>query len=366
MKNGYYSYERIDETGAHYRMIIGERSNGKTYGALLKIVKNYVDNGKQSAYVRRYREDFVGKRGATLFASLEHDDQISKLTGGEWNCVYYYSGAWYLALREDGGKPQKDEKPFCYGFALNNVEHDKSTSYPDITLIVFDEFLSRSFYLTNEFVIFMNVISTIIRQRDDVVIYMLGNTVSKYAPYFAEMGIDKIKEMEQGQIDIYSYGDSDLKVAVEYAEAIDDSIKASKAYFAFDNPSLNMITKGDWEFDLYPHMKIKYKPKDVKLYYFIEFDGELLQCEIIKNTEGLFTFIHRKTTEIKSKKDILFTTKVDANPYHFRRLTKPTNERTKLILDLLKSEKVFFQDNSVGETLRNYINWCTKTDLFRN
>lgn len=366
METGFYSYERIDETGAQYRMIIGERSNGKTYGALLKILKNYVENNKQSAYVRRYREDFVGKRGNTLFAALESNNVIDELTGGEWNGVYYYAGAWYLCLRDGQNKPIKDERPFCYGFALNDVEHDKSTSYPDITLVVFDEFLSRKFYLTNEFVIFMNVLSTIIRQRDNVVIYMLGNTVSKYAPYFNEMGIDRIKDMVQGQIDIYKYGDSNLTVAVEYAEAIDDSIKASKDYFAFDNPSLSMITHGEWEFDLYPHMIYKYRPKDVKIYYFIEFDDELLQCEVIKNEEGVFTFIHRKTTEIKNKKDIVFTTRTDANPYHFRRITKPTNEKTKLILDLLKAEKVFFQDNSVGETLRNYLNWCNKTDLFRN
>ena len=39
MSNGYYSYDDIDATEAQYRMVIGERSNGKTYGALLKIVE---------------------------------------------------------------------------------------------------------------------------------------------------------------------------------------------------------------------------------------------------------------------------------------------------------------------------------------
>lgn len=366
MNSGYYSYERIDATNAHYRMIIGERSNGKTYGALLKIVKNYVDNGKQSAYIRRYREDFVGKRGNHLFDSLINDNKISELTGGEWNCVYYYSGAWWLAVKEDGNsKVIKDDKPFCFGFALNNVEHDKSVTYPNITLVVFDEFLSRNYYLNNEFVIFMNVLSTIIRQRDDVVVYMLGNTVSKYAPYFAEMGIDRIKDMEQGQIDVYAYGESKLRVAVEYAEALDDSMKQSKDYFAFNNPALSMITGGEWEFDLYPHMIYKYRPKDVKLNYFIDFDDELLHCEIIKVDGGVITFVHRKTTEIKNAKDIVFTTKIDANPYHYRRITKPTTEKTKLIYDLLKSEKVFFQDNSVGESMKNYLMWCQKTDMFR-
>lgn len=253
MENGYYSYKDIDETNAQYRMIIGERSNGKTYGALLKILKNYIELGKQGAYIRRYREDFTGKRGATLFAGIESNNEIEKLTNGEYNSVQYYAGCWYLKY-QDGNKPIKDSKPFCYGFAINSMEHDKSTSYPDITTIVFDEFLSRSFYLTNEFVLFMNVISTIIRQRNDVVVYMLGNTVSQYSPYFKEMGIESIKDMKQGDIDIYKYGDSDLRVAVEYAPSVGDSIKKSGDYFAFNNPSLQMITEGNWEFDLYPHI----------------------------------------------------------------------------------------------------------------
>lgn len=363
-ENGYYSYKDIDATEAQYRMIIGERSNGKTYGALLKMIDNYVDNDKQSAYIRRYREDFVGKRGNTLFAAIEASGYIEEKTNGEWNGVYYYSGAWYLKYQEGGEKPIKDDKPFCYGFAINNMEHDKSTSYPNVTLVVFDEFLSRSFYLNNEFVLFMNVISTIVRQRDDVTIYMLGNTVSNYSPYFNEMGITGVKDMKQGDIDVYSYGESSLKVAIEYAPALSDTIKASKNYFAFDNPSLQMITDGEWEFDLYPHMQYKYKPKDIKMFYFIKFDNELLQCEIIKNSDGLYTFIHRKTTEIKSSRDLLFTQEIDANPMHVRRITKPNNEKAKLAFELLKSEKVFFQDNSVGEIVRNYMMWCQKTDMF--
>ena len=365
--NGYYSYEDIDNTGAQYRMIIGERSNGKTFGALLKALMNYIENGKQTAYIRRYREDFVGKRGATLFAAIEKEVNISELTNGEWECISYYSGAWYLAYYDK--KVVRDEKPFCYGFALNQMEHDKSTSYPDVTLIIFDEFLSRTFYLTNEFVLFMNVLSTIIRQRDDVIVYMLGNTVSQYSPYFDEMGIN-IKKMQQGTIDIVRYGESKLKVAVEYPSATVD-VKKSNDYFAFDNPQLSMITEGAWEFDLYPHMTYKYLPKDIKAIYFIEFNDELLQCEIIKTEEsnGYFTFIHRKTSELKDEKNkntVIFSNHITADRRYEKRLTKPTTERGKLYAQLLFSEKTFFQDNSVGECIRNYIEWSKTTPPFRS
>ena len=32
-------------------------------------------------------------------------------------------------------------------------------------------------------------------------------------------------------------------------------------YFAFNNPKLQMITSGAWEMAIYPHNKVKYKPK---------------------------------------------------------------------------------------------------------
>lgn len=99
------------------------------------------------------------------------------------------------------------------------MEHDKSTNYDGIINAVLDEFLTRSYYLPNEFVLFMNVLSTIIRDRDNVKIFMMGNTVNQYCPYFAEMGLTHIKEMKKGDIDVYEYGESGLTVAVEYTDS---------------------------------------------------------------------------------------------------------------------------------------------------
>ncbi|MGC5276152.1 hypothetical protein ACPXAM_23725, partial [Escherichia coli] len=88
--------------------------------------------------------------------------------------------------------------------------------------------------------------------------YMLGNTVNKYCPYFAEMGLEHIPKMTQGTIDVYAYGNSDLTVAVEYCKSPDSKVKeASHKYFAFNNPKLEMITGGAWELNIYPHLPYK-------------------------------------------------------------------------------------------------------------
>ena len=304
----YYSIAPILSKNCQYNLIIGERSNGKTFSALELIIRRWVEDSEQGGYIRRWKEDYRGKRGSQLFAAVEDAGVISQLTEGQWDQTYYYSGKWYLAKKdEELDKIVHEEEPFCYAFALSDMEHDKSTAYPKITTIVFDEFLTRQYYLQNEFVLFMNTLSTIIRHRNNVQIFMLGNTVNKYCPYFKEMGLKHITQMEQGSIDVYTYGTSKLKVAVEYCKSPTSKGKASDLYFAFDNPSLAMITGGVWEIDMYPHCPIKFKKSDIIFIFFIQFDDALLQCEVVNVDDMYFLFIHEKTTPLKHPDtDIVF------------------------------------------------------------
>lgn len=359
-KNKFYSLNKILKKGALYNVIVGERSNGKTYACLKRGLENYWKTKKQMAIVRRWDTDIIGKRGQTYFNNHINNGEISKITDGEWTSVHYFASKWYLSRYEDG-KLITDDTPFAYGFAISQMEHDKSTGYPNITTVVFDEFISRSAYLPDEFVLFMQVLSTIIRHRKDVTIFMLGNTVNKYCPYFNEMGLKHIKMMKQGTIDLYHYGESQLTVAVEYCDPSSKDGKDSDVYFAFDNPKLSMITGGAWEIDIYPHCPVKYTPKHILFTYFIEFDDELLQCEIIHCNHNFFTFIHRKTTQLqKPDKDIIFSPNYDPRPNYRRRITKPTDNIGKKIAKFYADDKIFYQDNDVGELVRNYLIWCNK------
>ena len=363
----YYTLAPILREKAHYNIIIGERSNGKTYSILQKIVTDYAKEGNQAALLRRMQEDFIGKRGAGLFEPLIDNGEIERVTNGAWSSVYYYASRWFLCRYEEDKKGNTeritDTQPFMYGFALSQMEHEKGTGYPNVKTIVFDEFITRMAYLRDEFVLFMNTLSTIIRSRDDVTIFMLGNTVNKYCPYFDEMGLRHIKDMKQGEIDVYQLKHASgkvLKVAVEYCKPFEKG-KKSDFYFAFDNQKLEMITTGVWEINLYPHCPYRYRPKDILFTYFIEFDMELLQCEIVQVDGACFTFIHRKTTPLKHPDtDLVFTTRYDARPNYRRKLTKPRLDIERKIVEFYTTDKIFYQDNEVGEIVRNYLLWCNK------
>ena len=358
---------------AKYYVIYGERSNGKTYDRLKEAVKRFVTTGKRTAYIRRWKEDMRGQRAKnlcdTLICNGNNENEIEKITGGEWTSVVYDNRAWYLAKwDEDLQKYVPDNQPFMFWFALNDMEHDKSITYPNLTMIVLDEFLTRRGYVgsdSDEFVLFMNVISTLVRHNDDIDIWMLGNTVNKDSIYFKEMGLKHIKEMKPGDIDIYEYGDSGLKVAVEYCDAPNKDGKPSDVYFAFDNAQsrLAMITNGAWEMNVYPHCPYKYTRKDVLFVYFIKYNGDVLQCDIVRHERDMFTYVFPKTTPIDNPdKSLIYDTEQHAGINYGVRINNPANDLQRRVWYFFKADKVFYSTNEEGEIMRNYLMWCNASD----
>lgn len=358
--NKFYSLDNIKKTGATYNVIFGERSNGKTYSVLLEGLKEYVKNGGQLAIVRRWKEDITGRRASDIFTALNSNNEVEKLTNGKYHGISYFASKFYLCNYDENGKPvySLDTDCFAYTFALSETEHNKSISYPNITTILFDEFITKHIYLNDEFVLFMNTISTIVRQRTNVKIYMCGNTVNKFCPYFQEMGLTHILEMKQGTIDVYTYGNSELKVAVEYCTNSQHR-KKNNFYFAFNNPKLNMITGGAWELDIYPHLPVKYQPKNIQFIYFIEFNGFLCQCEVIEINGEMFTFIHQKTTPLKDESnDLIYTLDFHYETNYNRNICKPQSTLQKRLLWFFETNRVFYQNNEIGDIINNYLKLC--------
>lgn len=360
----FYSLANILNKKADYNIIFGERSNGKTYATLAYGIKRYLQTGEQMAYIRRWREDLRGKRAENLFANHVANGYIEEVTNGEFNSVFYIGGKWYLAKYDPEKKkyvPQTN--PFCYGFCLSEQEHEKSSSYPNVTTIVFDEFLTRRYYLPDEFMLFMNLLSTIIRQRDNVKVFMLGNTINKFCPYFTEMGLKQVTNMEQGTIDIYKFGQHGAVVAVEYCSTIVKQ-KASNKYFCFDNQNLEMITGGKWEMAAYPHLPTKYKPNDVLFVYYIVFNEYILQGNIIQHGAENFTYIHMKTTPIKDPENaLIYSLTMNGKPNYKRKLISSATYLESQVARYFATDKVFYQNNEVGEIVRNYLMTSAKTNI---
>lgn len=344
---------------AQYYIFFGERSNGKTYSSLELCLEEYVKSGSQFAYIRRWGEDIKKKNMSELFSSHVSNGVVSKLTEGKFSLVDYTAGRFYFMNRNEDDEVIRSNEPIGYAFDLNSMEHYKSISFPKINLIIFDEFLSRNGYLPNEWILFTNTLSTIIRHRSNVKVIMLGNTVNKYCPYFEEMGLTHIKDQKQGTVEVYNYADTKLKVICEYTpSSAKKGGKESDIYFAFDNPQLKMITGGDWEIAVYPHLNVKILPKDIITNFFIDFNDELLHGEVVSKDTGTFIFIHRKTTPIKDEDNDIVYTSTPNEKWNYRMcLTKHSDKLSLFIMKCLRENRIFYSTNEIGEVFRNYVMW---------
>ena len=364
-KSKYWDITPIKKINAQYRIIFGERSNGKTYGTLRSFVEDYIKNGSQFAYIRRWLMDIKAGKMQEVFSSITRNGEISRLSNGKWNGVKYRSGKFYL-IATNGEDTVEDDQPMGFVFAIGAMEHDKSISFPGVDNILFEEFISRNGYLDNEFTLFMNVLSTIIRDRDNVSIWMLGNTVSKECPYFKEMGLRHVFQQEQGTIDTYTYKKNGMEniIAVEYTKNL--TSKKSDKYFIFDNPRLEMITGGAWEMAFYPHLFEKYLPKQVIFMFFICYRDMILQCEIVEGKKMFFIYIHQKTTPLQYRNDdLIYQQEPCAAPNIRMDITRTAYPIEKKILEMITQERVCFQDNEIGEVFNDYLKWCKQHSLIK-
>lgn len=358
----WYSLQNILKHNTPYYFIIGQRSNGKTYSALQYAVKRYLEKGERSVYVRRWDTDIKGIRATRI--AMQVDEVYNGLQTGEkkYDGCVFYRGAWYFyknkTIKHRNGtedvRQEKEEKPFMFAIALNNMEHDKggnmNTEESNITTMIFDEAVTRMRYLPDELSIFMDTVSTIKRRKENLKIFLLANTVSKYCPYFKFFDIEFTPGMQAGEIK----ENKTHTVTVERTE--DNATNTLDKYYQFDNKTVGMITHGKWEIAEYPKITTKWNREDIIFHIFLYFDGKKLHGEVINKNGNCFLFWYPKYDDFKDpNKDIIYSDLPDYRRNWYATIIQPTDEISRFVAGLFKTGKVFYSDNDTGELLRNYI-----------
>lgn len=367
----YYDIQDLLNLGSkdpdiRYFMAFGERSAGKSYSCGVYALKNYWNNKKTTGLVRRYDDDWGLNVANTYFDSIVANGEVTKITGGKFDNIVYWSHKWYLSYFDtEKGKMIKDEKPFAYAYALNTWEKSKASQQPAMNTVIMEEFITNTRYLgseNSEFNYFLNLISTLARDKDDFKCILVGNTIRRYGnPYFICMGIEKkVLQMQAGDIVVFKSEGKKLKIAVEYTDPPVDGKKSDILFdFPTDNEVSRQITKGEWQIDTrYPTLPqgTRILPKEIVFSFFMIYRTELLQGDIVFQKDTVYLFFHRKTTEIKDlDNDIIFDLEYHIEGNYYRDITRPVDILSEKIWLLFKSERVFVQDPEVGEVLFSYI-----------
>lgn len=174
--NKYYSNGPLLSYHYFLNFILGHRGVGKTRDFKVWCIKDFIKTGKQFVWVRRYKQET--KKLTQYYDDIRHVFPNNNLTrrGGDKDGVF-----------------EVDGKVAGYYLTLSISTSYKSVPYPNVDKIVFDEFLidkTTYRYMSNEVVIFLDLINTIFRDRDDVRgVYCIGNNISFTNPYFLYFGI---------------------------------------------------------------------------------------------------------------------------------------------------------------------------------
>ena len=367
----YRNNDAINETGADFRMIVGERSNGKTYPTItFDGLKRFIDSGYKEAfgYVRRWAEDI--KANATeLFAGPVGNGWLNWYTKGEYNTVSYYRGKWYLAQRDDKGDiKRKCKTPVAYAFALSQADHYKGADYPSIHTIIFDEFIpDGSGYIVREWNCWQSVMSTIIRRRTDIVVYMIANTISPNCPYFDAYGIS-IDTMPKGSIAKYQYKGGGT-LAIEYCnptEGQDNVVQPADKYFVIDDNPGSMITRGDWELADAPKLprRLSHVGRTVFRFWIVTARGKYIQGNIIETSGMSCVFFHDKTTPLKWRRDdYIYLSQWDPDLMDHPTVRVGFDRRRgvdKLVLDMIRGNRAYYSNPVVADKVKFYIDSNTQ------
>lgn len=178
----YYSFDKVFSYNAYFMFIVGGRGLGKTYGAKRKALKAALKNGEQFIYLRRYKEELTDSARTffdDLIANGEFPDYDFRVNGR----IFQYSA---IEFRDE---KKREWHTAGYAMALSQGQSKKSMAMPNVTLIIFDEFIIEKGairYLPFEHNVFKNFYSTVDRWKDKTRVLFLANAVSIDNPYFIE------------------------------------------------------------------------------------------------------------------------------------------------------------------------------------
>ena len=178
----YYNFDKLfSYSDALIYFVLGERGVGKSFNSKLAVLKKFIKTGEQFMYIRRYKTE-LDTALATFWNDLQANGYFDDLK------LEVKKSKMLTTFTCDG--------EVCgYAVPLSTANILKSTPFPNVSTIIFDEFLLDSGgtyrYLKHEVTMFLDLIETVGRLRDNLKVILLGNNIAPHSsPYFAYWNLE--------------------------------------------------------------------------------------------------------------------------------------------------------------------------------
>lgn len=345
-----------------YFMILSERASGKTSNILLLgLILNRL-YGTVIQYIRQYDIMLAPKNARDLFNVLIECGYIQKLTDGRFNSMVYKSRRWYYSRTVDGETVETAEEPVCVCLSIDNNEAYKSSyNAPTGDFIVFDEFCARR-HAPDEFLLFCDLLSTIIRTRQEPIIWMLGNTIDRYEYYFDELEVaDYVKFLKMGErMEVKTSKGTPIYLEF-YSLNSRRKSKVNTIFFGFKNSKLNAITGEDWLVVPCQHIEKDDEREVLNNTHYLEYEKNILQIEVCHSEKyGLHCIVH-KSSNIDKENITIYTCEIMLDVRYKYRFGH--SKIDKMIWTLYARKKFFYATNSDAAVLSKYVALAEKVQL---
>lgn len=353
----HYSPREILNYVSPYTLTMGGRNLGKTYAYIILIIAAWQLGDGKSCIMRRYDGSLndIDNIFQKVFASGVIENKK------EYTGIKFRKRAW-CGYWEKGGKTIYDV-PFCYTYAMGSAMEKKkgSLDIENLWIVLFDEALTNEGYLLDEWNKFQNAISTIVRENDTAMVVLCANTVSWSAPYFREFGIEKVRNMKEGDIKLFK-AIGETSILVEYCDSKITNRKkkiVDRRFFGFKSGTSEMIKRGSWEMKSYQHLTRELidgvKTKNIEMGIYLEYGDEICRLEVkyLENIGVIVNVVPAPDTDYE--KAIRIYRYDDITDFRQHKIPDPKDPIDSFIWGLYKKNLFFYADNLCGETVSQYL-----------
>lgn len=327
-------------------VIQGMRTNGKTYGVLEYCIRDYKDHGRRFIYARRLAESITKKNIAELLDPFMVNPYVKtpliEELWGEGAKIRYNVGKFEV-IKPDDPDFEKEIIGYVESLSTTGTWKSKYSDAQNIYNFILDEFLplKSERALPEEINSFEQATSSVFRSHaENCKVFLIGNTVSVYSPYFTNFGINTFSMNQQGKIyniELPNEVGEPTKVAFQWTPS---NTKISKQTSKFMRSS--KIAMGEYEID--PVAEIPHTDN--------ERAHETLLCTFFDNVMGinLGIFIRRA---------VWYSFETD----NYRTIQKP-NVREFLVIRQTEKTSSYYHLSNV-KTLQ-YNTWTNMDKMFKD
>lgn len=323
-KNKYYNITRLLSHNSYISMVMSGRATGKTFSTTKFIVNKFLKHKKQTVYLRRTMTQ-LDECKDTFFRDMEK--------------VFPD-----IEFRVEGYTGYINGEEAIFFMAVSTSPNKKGSEYPDVDFILWDEYIETKSqhtgkYLKNEMILFLDMVNTIFRFREELQrIVLLSNSVSYVCPLFSFFDITpdptkKFQSFKDGLITLELYS-NDVFIQEVTRHPFAKLVNGTKYFnYAIGNEVLE---------DTNDFIKEKEKGK----YSFIaEFKVDNFRLGLWLNIKDASIYVDEKIDAASSEKYVISTDDMTQGYFLIKDFRK--SWRVKQIRSSFNNSKVYYSTQEV-------------------